>query len=82
MGNLASLESQVRVDIDTGELPSGQLLLGITVPTVAVQRRADLEMMQAQFNNQYWQFEDGDKLTVTCKDGRLVVRLTSAWGRG
>lgn len=70
--------SNPQVDLDTGEL-NGQLMLGIYVPRVAVQRKADLVMGVDSFNARTWEFREGDKLTATMKDGNIVVRLTSAW---
>lgn len=81
MGDVATLHSESRVDTydtETGEI-QGQLLLGIDVPTVAVQRRGERTMTISEFNRQVWDFNEGDRLTVTCKDGRLAVKVKTGW---
>lgn len=55
----------------------GQLMFGILVPRVAVQRKAETEMDEASFNAHRWEFGPGDKLTVVEKDGWLVVKMTT-----
>ena len=76
----STLTLALDVDLDTGEI-AGQLMLGIDVPTVAVQRKADVQMTMSQFNAQRWDFEEGDRLSAVMKDGKVLVKLTSAWGR-
>ncbi len=76
MPALAEVKSQV--DVETGEV-SGQLMLGLSVPVVAVQRRGERIMTIGEFNRQTWSFNEGDRLTVTCKDGKLQVKVKTGW---
>jgi hypothetical protein len=69
-----------RVDVFTGELNPAQLsIMGIDVPSVRIQRKADLGMTVKDFNATPWDIRDGDRLTVQGKDGLLLVKLTKAW---
>ncbi len=65
-------------DAETGEV-AGQLMLGINVPSIRIQRKAELGMSLDEFNAQDWHIRDGDRLTVTGKDGLLIVKLARAW---
>lgn len=71
------------VDMETGALDTisgevnGQLMFGLTVPRVAVQRKAETIMDEDAFNRHYWTFGPGDKLLVTEREGRLVVKMTT-----
>lgn len=56
-------------------------MLGLDVPTVAVQRKADVQMTVARFNATAWDFSEGDRLAAVMKDGKVTVKLTTAWGR-
>lgn len=73
---LEVVESNPQVDVQTGEV-RGQLMLGLEVPRVAVQRKAETLMDESTFNRHYWSFGPGDKLAVAEKDGKLVVKLTT-----
>ena len=75
---LAAVKSNPEVELETGEM-QGQLILGFSVPRVAVQRRADVEMSADMFNRTIWDFADGDKLTATMRDGMLRVRIVKGW---
>jgi predicted transcriptional regulator len=68
--------SKVLVEVESGEV-FGQLMFGINVARVAVQRKAELVLDERQFNAHTWQFGPGDKLTVTERDGMLVVKMTT-----
>ena len=78
---LAVVDSKPEVDVETGEISAtGQLtIMGIDVPSVRVQRKADLGMTLNDFNATDWEIRDGDRLSVSGKDGLLIVKLTKAW---
>jgi hypothetical protein len=67
------------VDTDTGELHPGQLMFGLSVPSVRIQRKADLGMTVADFQATEWDIRDGDRMTVQGRDGLLIVKLTKGW---
>jgi hypothetical protein len=73
------MQSESQVDIETGEVGS-QLMLGISVPRVAVQRRAAAEMTEREFNATAWCFGEGDRLTAVCRDGKIVCKMQTGWG--
>lgn len=69
------------VDMATGEL-GGQLMLGIEVPAmpvVEIQRRGTIRTDEVGFNQVHWRLDEGDKLSVTVKDGVWLVRLAKGW---
>lgn len=75
------IDVQPQVDVETGEI-GGQLMFGIVVPVVPVveiQQRGMMRMDETAFNATEWHLDEGDKLTVTIKDGVWVVRITKAW---
>ncbi len=68
-----------QVDIETGEVDTGQLMFGISVPRVSIRRDSGpLRMTEWEFNHHEWRFAgEGDKLTAVLKDGEIVVRLVA-----
>ena len=66
------------VDLETGEI-GRQLLLGIEVPVVEVQRRGNKLMTPAEFNGARWELGEGDRLTATRKGDYVAVKIVKAW---
>jgi hypothetical protein len=73
-----SAVNEPQVDVETRDF-HGQLMLGIHVPQVAVQRKSEFGMTPEAFNLMEWDFREGDQLTAKMKDGVVVVKLRSAW---